>query len=195
MMNGVASHSMREKGLTYKVNFGVELPRLQAYAAELRATLLQGHEAELYTLALRLWSEPIRECRLLAGMLMPALEMDEPTAEMWVEQMQFSEEAECTVMHLFQHLPQASTLAFRWVAREEPMYRLCGWLLFSRLFMQGMEPSQRDADEFLDQVAAALPEPAAYKALLKYMDLSPTAEVRGEALLVSITAHSPEEGV
>ena len=28
MMNGVVSASMREKGLTYKVNFGVELPRL-----------------------------------------------------------------------------------------------------------------------------------------------------------------------
>ena len=28
MMNGVLSQSMREKGLTYKVNFGVEMPRL-----------------------------------------------------------------------------------------------------------------------------------------------------------------------
>lgn len=38
MMNGIVSHSMREKGANYKVNFGVELPRLQAFAEELRAS-------------------------------------------------------------------------------------------------------------------------------------------------------------
>lgn len=217
MMNGVASTSMREKGLAYKVNFGIELPRLQAYADELRAatrttdnrqqtgvSTLQDKSPllSLYSLALALWNEPIRECRLLAGMLMPPAEMDEQTAELWVEQMQWKEEAECTVMHLLQHLPYASTLAFRWIADERPMHRLTGWLLMTRLFMQGMEPTQRDADEMLDQAAAEIGndndpqvrEPllsglknacrlATYKAILKYMDLSPTASARGEELL------------
>ena len=153
MMNGVVSQSMREKGLAYKVNFGVELPRLQAYAAELRQRF-ESDEDERYSLALRLWSENIRECRLLAGMLMPPEAMDEQTAELWIEQMRFPEEAECTVMHLFQHLSFAADLAFRWIAREEPMFQYCGWLLMARLFMQGREPSQRDADELLDQAAA-----------------------------------------
>lgn len=188
MMNGVTSHSMRQKGVTYKVNFGVELPRLQVYAEEIRQWLNeQPQPVSLYSLSLALWNEPVRECRLLAGMLMPASEMDEPTAEMWVEQMQFQEEAECTVLHLFQHLPIAPDLAFRWIARDEPMYRLTGWLLMGRLFMQGMEPTQRDADELLDQAAVALAEPSlrmvAYKTILKYMELSPTAEARGEELL------------
>lgn len=205
MMNGVASTSMREKGLAYKVNFGIELPRLQAYADEVRATLQKESPLlSLYSLALALWNEPIRECRLLAGMLMPPAEMDEQTAELWVEQMQWKEEAECTVMHLLQHLPYASTLAFRWIADERPMHRLTGWLLMTRLFMQGMEPTQRDADEMLDQAAAEIGnendndpqvrEPllsglknacrlATYKAILKYMDLSPTASARGEELL------------
>ena len=31
-MNGVASQSMREKGLDYKLNFGIELPRLKEIA-------------------------------------------------------------------------------------------------------------------------------------------------------------------
>lgn len=188
MMNGVTSHSMREKGLTYKVNFGVELPRLQSYAEEL-GTRTEG--TSHYALALALWNEPIRECRLLAGLLMPPTEIDSQTAEMWVEQMMFQEEAECTVMHLFQHMPDASSLAFRWIAHEEPMYRQCGWLLMARLFMQGLEPSQRDADELLDQLRAELSQqtaitPTAYKALLKYMDLSTTASVRGEELLAAL---------
>lgn len=212
MMNGVVSQSMREKGLAYKVNFGVELPRLQDYAAELRQRFESG-EDERYSLALRLWSENIRECRLLAGMLMPPEAMDEQTAELWVEQMRFPEEAECTVMHLFQHLNFAADLAFRWIAREEPMFQYCGWLLMARLFMQGREPSQRDADELLDQAAAVLRDRAvqpapqalpqatvpgassarplplaatAHKALLKYMDTSPTAEARGEELLSAL---------
>lgn len=188
MMNGVTSHSMRQKGATYKVNFGVELPRLQVYAEEVRS--LAEDSSQLYSLALKLWNEPIRECRLLAGMLMPAEEMDEQTAEMWVEEMLFQEEAECTVMHLFQHLPDASVLAFRWIADERPMFRQCGWLLMARLFMQGMEPNQRDADELLDQMAIEIrsQSTAAYKALLKYMELSETAAVRGEALLSKLQA-------
>ena len=32
-MNGVASQSMREKGLDYKLNFGIDLPRLKEIAA------------------------------------------------------------------------------------------------------------------------------------------------------------------
>lgn len=187
MMNGIVSHSMREKGANYKVNFGVELPRLQAFAEELRASLGEGGRA--YRLALQLWNEPIRECRLLAGMLMPVAEMDRPTSELWVEQMQLAEEAECTVFHLFQHLPYAADLAFGWIASERPMHQLCGWLLMARLFMQGKKPSERDAAEILDQAAVCLASPnlqlasAAQKAVLKYMALSPEAEARGEKLL------------
>ena len=33
-MNGAVSQSMREKGLIYKLNFGVELPRIKAIAGE-----------------------------------------------------------------------------------------------------------------------------------------------------------------
>ena len=32
-MNGAVSQSMREKGLVYKLNFGVELPRIKGIAA------------------------------------------------------------------------------------------------------------------------------------------------------------------
>ena len=32
-MNGAVSQSMREKGVVYKLNFGVELPRIKSIAA------------------------------------------------------------------------------------------------------------------------------------------------------------------
>ena len=61
-MNGVASQSMREKGLDYKLNFGIELPRLKEIAARYE----KNHEV-----AQALWKENIRECKILAGMLQP----------------------------------------------------------------------------------------------------------------------------
>ena len=39
-MNGAVSQSMREKGLVYKLNFGVELPRIKGIAA--------GYEKDVY---------------------------------------------------------------------------------------------------------------------------------------------------
>jgi len=72
MMNGPISQAMRNKGLTYKVNFGVEKPRLEEYAHELPTT---------YELAAALWKENIRECRLLAGMLMPVEEFPADLAD------------------------------------------------------------------------------------------------------------------
>ena len=180
VMNGTVSQSMRDKGLNYKVIFGVELHRLQGMAEEL------PHTAEL---AAALWKENIRECRILATMLYPVEEYFEDLADLWVEQMNFTEEAECTVMYLFQHLPFASQKAFEWIAREEQMFQLCGWLLMGRLLMKGMAPTDRDADELLDQVAVALRSThlpiqlAARKTLLKYMDLGEEEEKRGDKVL------------
>lgn len=180
VMNGPVSASMREKGLNYKVIFGVELPRLQQMASELPHT---------YELAAALWKENIRECRLLAGMLMPIESMDADLARVWVEQMQFVEEAECTVLHLFSREPWASVCAFEWIAAEGELFQLCGYLLLARLFMKGAVPADRDMYEFLDQASVALRQPntpvgrAASKALVKFMDLGEKQEVRGEEML------------
>lgn len=187
MMNGPVSASMREKGLTYKVIFGVELPRLQSFSQDLPHTA---------ALAAALWKEDIRECRLLAGMVMPAETFGADLAELWTEQMRFTEEAECTVMHLFCRLPEASTLAYAWIASEDRMHALCGYLLLARLFMAGATPGQRDADEFIDQTHAALlgadtaVARAAGKALTKFMDLGARQEAAGERLLRALEAHA-----
>ena len=142
IMNGPVSASMREKGLTYKVNFGVEVPRLAEWAQTL------PHD---YQLAAALWKEDIRECRILAAMLMPADCFDAELAEVWVEQMRFAEEAELTVMNLFSRTEWASTKAFEWIAASDTMHQLCGYLLLARLFMKGMRPTERDACELTDQ--------------------------------------------
>lgn len=147
MMNGVVSQSMREKGLAYKVNFGVEIARLRELANDLPHTS---------RLAGALWKEDIRECKILAGLLQPADEFPEELAEVWMEQMRFTEEAEHTVMNLFARLPYASQKVFEWIAREDHFSQLCGWLLLGRLLQQGMQPSPRDRAELSDQAQSLI---------------------------------------
>ncbi len=180
MMNGVVSASMREKGLTYKVNFGVELPRLQDWAKELPHT----HE-----LAQALWQEDIRECRLLAAMLQPVDQFPPELADLWVESMRFTEEVECCVLYLFQYLPYASTKAYEWMASPRSVCQQCGFQLMARLFSRAARPEGRDADEFLDQAVAAIRgddarvAAAARRAIMKYMDLGPQEEAAAEKAL------------
>ena len=165
MMNGPLAQSMREKGLAYRVIFGVEWPRLSAFAQEV------GKDHQL---AQDLWKEDIRECRLLAGLVQPVDTFYPEIADIWVESMQYPEEAQYTVLTLFQHLPYASDKAFEWMAAPDAMHQLCGFLLLARLFMRG-DPLMRQSElEYLDQAATALHSEslavrkAAYDSLLKY---------------------------
>lgn len=180
-MNGVASAFMRENGLNYKLNFGVELPRLQAIAAEFQPD---------YNLAQALWKENIRECKILAGMLQPVETFYPEIAEIWIENMPNAEIAQLTVMNLFQKLPYASEKAFQWIAREEEMFQLCGYLLLARLFMKGDPLNERAENEFLDQAGAAIChakgalKKAIANALIKYEGINPKRSADIENLIM-----------
>ena len=102
LMNGVASHSMRQKGVEYKINWGVPVPELQQMAAE------YGKD---YDLAIELWKEDIRECQVLATLIMPAERMDNDLVDVWMERVRTQEMAELLAFHLLQHLRFAPSLA------------------------------------------------------------------------------------
>ena len=146
-MNGVVSQSMREKGLEYKVNFGIELPRLKEIAAKFE----KNHDV-----AQALWKENIRECKILAGLLQPVETFYPEIADIWVEDMHYPEIADLTCMNLFQHLPYASEKAFQWIADEGEYFQYCGYMMLARLLMQGNEMNERAENELIDQALAAL---------------------------------------
>lgn len=164
-MNGMVSQSMREKGMEYKLNFGIEYPRIKEIAARYEP----DHE-----LAQALWKENIRECKILAGLLQPADTFYQEIADIWIEGMDYPELAEYTVMNLFQRLPYASEVVFRWMADEREMFQLCGFLLMARLLMKGEKLNERAEAEFLDQACTAVEgdcgpvQKAASVALRKY---------------------------
>lgn len=145
-MNGAVSQSMREKGLVYKLNFGVELPRIKAIAGE--------YEKD-HSLAQALWKEDIRECKILAGLLQPVDSFFPEIADIWVESIQNIEIAELTSMNLFQHLPYAPAKSFQWIADEREYVQTCGFLTIARLLMKKGDMNERTANEFLDQAVCA----------------------------------------
>lgn len=168
MMNGTASRSMREKGADYKLNWGVSLPDLQAMAEEI------GKD---YELAISLWKEDVRECKILATMLMPPEKMLPEVAEIWMEQTNSQEMAEIVAFQLYQHLDFASILAFRWMASDKMPYQVCAYQILARLFAKGQEPNERGINEYLDQVAIALGDEhagvrrAAYNSVVHFTQL------------------------
>ncbi|MBM6736039.1 DNA alkylation repair protein [Mediterranea massiliensis] len=145
-MNGAVSQSMREKGLVYKLNFGVELPRIKGIAA--------SYEKD-HALAQALWKEDIRECKILAGLLQPVDTFLPEIADIWVDTMPTVEIAELTSMNLFQHLPYAPAKAFRWIADERELAQICGFLTIARLLQKKGDMEDRVANEFLDQAVSS----------------------------------------
>ena len=168
MMNGPASQSMREKGLNYKINWGVPIPSLKQMAKE------YGKD---YDLAIELFKEDIRECKILATMIMPPEKFLPEIADIWMEQTISYEIAEQLAFNLMQYVDYAPVIAFEWIASDKPLYKLTGYHLLSRLFMKGQESDERGINEFLDQADSDLSgddtmvKHAAYNCLLRFCNL------------------------
>ena len=102
--------------------------------------------------------EDVRECKILATMVMPADVVLPEVIDIWMEQMPTQEIAEQAAFNLFQYLPYAPEKAYTWMASDKELYQLCGFHILSRLFMNKQEPNERGINEFIDQAIVALQE-------------------------------------
>lgn len=129
-MNGVTSTSMRQKGLDYKINWGVSQMDLR-------------HMAEQYgkdkALAVALWQENIRECKILATLIMPAAGFTASEAMEWVASLSTVEMAETAVFNLFQHMAEAEQLSQLLLENDEKLLRICAYNLVCRLLKRNQE--------------------------------------------------------
>ena len=183
VMNGPASQSMREKGLNYKINWGVPFTTLRDMAAE------YGKD---YDLAIALFKENIRECKILATMIMPVEKFEADLADLWMEQTDNQELAEMLAFNLLQYAPYAPAVAYKWIATDNNNYQICGYSILSRLFMNGQEPNDRGMDEYLDQAAAALRgdnvslKHAALNSIMRFIELGDAFEKAARVTLKGI---------
>lgn len=183
LMDGKTAQSMRDKGVVYKLNWGASIPMLYEKAQEI------GKD---YDLAIELWKENVRECKILATMLMPADQMLPEVVDIWMEQTDSQEIAEQAAFNLYQHLPYAADKAFQWLASDKELYQLCGYHILTRLFMNKQEPNERGINEFIDQALAALQGPslivrkAAMQSIIRFAELGIVYERRAKSALKSL---------
>ena len=152
-MNGVTAQSLREKGLNYHLNWGASLQHLQEMAQEIKGDLKTDEEAS--ELASLLWKENIRECKILATMLMPPEKFPADLAMLWVEQTPTQEIAEMAAMNLYRHLPYAKDMAFQLIAQPYEMAQLQGYCILARLFTTDTPFTDSEINEFIDQAHSA----------------------------------------
>ncbi|MGN0186749.1 MAG: DNA alkylation repair protein [Paludibacteraceae bacterium] len=111
-MDGVTATTMRQKGLNYRQNFGVSLPRLREIAHTVDPNL---------TLAEQLWQTDCRETQIVGLLLMPTDQITTDTALRLADTIPTSELAEIAAMTLFckladidRFVTQLSTLTNPW---------------------------------------------------------------------------------
>ena len=166
-MNGIVSTHQRRQGLDYRINFGVEIPRLKSIAQE------YPQDKEL---AEALWQDNVRECKLMAIFLMPQ-ENYTDIAEKWVAEAPFTEIADHLAMNILCKLPTATTDALRWIGHNSGLSQYCGYLTLTHLFRNGTTLTPSEEKELYKQVAESFTAEAeafitrcALTALCRYID-------------------------
>lgn len=183
LMSGPTSQSMTQKGLGYKINWGVPFIELKKMALE------YGKD---YELAIELWKEDIRECKILATLIMPAEKMLPEITDIWMEQVKSQEMAEMLAFNLLQYVDYAPAIAYEWIATDKTLYEIAGFQLLARLFANGQEAYERGINEFLDQATVALQgdnmgiKHAAANCVLRFADLGEEYEKIARAALKGI---------
>ncbi|WP_106829308.1 DNA alkylation repair protein [Parabacteroides pacaensis] len=152
-MDGAVSASMRAKGVNYKLNFGVTLPRLKEIAADFTPDA---------ALAQELWQQDVRELKILATMLYPKDLFTSQQAGEWVSTIRHIEIAEQFCANLMQDLPFASTCAATWIQDSTDYISITGYILYTRLFIKGINLTPTEKASFLQTTLALLRQPYSY---------------------------------
>ncbi len=147
-MNGVISTSMRQKGMNYKLIFGVPIPEIKHIAA--------AHEPDV-ELARALWKEDVREMKILATLLFPAGSMTQEEALAWMREIPYPEIAEQCCNNLFPTVEQPDQLALKFLAdKKSPFGRMCGFLLWAQLFKKNLAVEKSRVEAFLAECTCTI---------------------------------------
>lgn len=147
-MNGVISTSMRQKGMNYKLIFGVPIPEIKHIAA--------AHEPDA-ELARALWKEDVREMKILATLLFPAGSMTQEEALAWMREIPYPEIAEQCCNNLFPSVQQPDQLALKFLAdKKSPFGRMCGFLLWAQLFKKNLAVEKSRVEAFLAECTCTM---------------------------------------
>lgn len=147
-MNGVISTSMRQKGMNYKLIFGVPFPEIKRIAAT--------HEPDA-ELARAMWKEDVREMKILATLLFPTGSMTQEEALAWMREIPYPEIAEQCCNNLFSSVQQPDQLALKFLADKKSSFgRMCGFLLWAQLFKKNLAVEKSRVEAFLAECTCTM---------------------------------------
>lgn len=166
-MNGIVSAHQRRQGLNYRINFGVEIPRLKDIAS-------QYEKSE--ELATTLWQDNVRECKLLAIFLLPQGSYA-AVAPNWIAQAPFTEIADHLAMNILCKLPDATNQALQWTGNPAGLHRYCGYLTLAHIARRGQAFTVEQeklfferAGELFEANEGGIDKQCAVKAVCSYID-------------------------
>lgn len=147
--NGDVAESMQQKGILYKMNWGVSVMDLREIASAYRP----GH-----LLALKLWNKGWRESMILATLLDDPKAVTEEQIDFWTKSFENTEITEQAVANLWVKTPFAYVKALEWCRGKKHIVRFTGLQLMGRLalidkkaidemfepFFEVLEPLSRD---------------------------------------------------
>lgn len=184
LMNGVTAQSMREKGVDYHINWGASLMHLREMASE---------QKKDKALAVALWRENIRECKILATMLMPHDEMDKEQAMIWMKDTHTQEIAEIATMNLYQHLPFAPELAITLIEADDDMMQIQGYNILAKHFSkENANIDENLSNAYLKNITMALQSSniavkhSAWNSIVKFSNINQECNRKAKTALKSI---------
>ncbi len=124
MKNGVTSDAMGEKGLEYKMNWGVSIIQLRQLASQYE---------KKHLLALKLWNKGWRETLILATMLEEPQKIDERQMDYWIKTIQTTELIDQAVFNLYAYSKFAFVKAMEYCCGKKFLVNYAGIQLITRL--------------------------------------------------------------
>jgi len=158
MQNGVVAQSMNERGINYKVNYGVSAVALRQLALSYQPNHL---------LALKLWNKQWRETMILASLLEEPEKVNDKQMDYWVKSIENIEIAEQCVMNLFSRLPESFEKAAEWSLGKKRMVKVCGLLLMGRLALADKSAGDEEFEKFFEVLPPLSKDPGLTQIILR----------------------------
>jgi hypothetical protein len=141
--NGEVSDLMCQKGLKYKLNWGVSLIELRNIAAMFKPDHL---------LALKLWNKQWRETMILASMLDEPAKVTEEQIDIWTKSFENTEIAEIFSTHLWVKSKFAFIKALEWCRGKKHIVHYTGIHLMGRLAISDKKALDEMFELFFDEL-------------------------------------------
>lgn len=160
--NGVVADNLKERGLTYKMNWGVSVIDLKLIAKEYS----QNH-----LLALKLWNKQWRETIILASMLDEPKDVSENQMDYWTKSFENIEVAEHIAANLWVHSKFAFVKALEWCRGKKHIVKYTGIHLMGRLAMVDKNAIDEMFEPFFEEFHILAKDPKLYHVIFRALTI------------------------